>query len=181
MMLAGDEFGNTQSGNNNAYAQDNETGWLDWSGVIQDPDFLHQVRAMIKLRGRMPHTKRPTFPHGLDYNGDGLRDIEWLNSGGWRMQEEQWHSESALTLFFPEMHDSRPGGQDSAQNDLVAVAIMLNATAESREFSLPEVGQAGAWRLAFYSADSIPPQTGPAIWSLSSRSMACALYLHDTP
>ena len=92
------------------------------------------------------------------------------------MREEQWHSESALTLFFPEMHDSRPAGQDSAQNGLVAVAIMLNATAESRDFSLPEVGQAGAWKLAFNSAESTPPQTGPAVWNLSSRSMACALY-----
>jgi glycogen operon protein len=181
MLLAGDEFGNTQAGNNNAYAQDNETGWLDWSGIEGDPEFLNQVQTLIKLRGRMPHTKRTTFPHGLDYNGDGLRDIEWLNSGGWRMREEQWHSESALTLFFPEMDDSRPGAPDSAQNGLVAVAIMLNATAESLEFSLPEVPQTGAWKLEFYSADSIPPQTGPAIWSLSSRSMACALYLHDTP
>jgi len=137
---------------------------------------LGQVQALIKLRGRMPHTKRSTYPHGSDHNGDGLRDIEWLHSGGLRMQEEQWHSESALTLFFPEMPDSRPTGQDSAQDGLVAVAIMLNASAESRDFSLPEVPQAGAWKLAFYSADSTPPQTGPAAWSLASRSMACALY-----
>ncbi len=138
MLLAGDEFGNTQSGNNNAYAQDNETGWLDWSGVSDDPDFLHQVQALIKLRGRMPHTKRTTYPHGSDHNGDGLRDIEWLHPGGRRMQAEQWHSEFAMTLFFPEMADARPGGQQHSANGLVAVAIMLNADGEPRDFCLPE-------------------------------------------
>ncbi len=179
MLLAGDEFGNTQRGNNNAYAQDNETGWLDWGDLADDPDFLHQVQSLIKLRGRMPHTKRTTYPHGFDHNGDGLRDIEWLNSDGWRMREKQWHSESALTLFFPETHGSRPAGQESAQQGLVAVAIMLNATAESRDFALPEIPPPGAWQLAFQSSEAKPPKTGPSVWNLASRSMACALYLRD--
>jgi len=181
MLLAGDEFGNTQSGNNNAYAQDNETGWLDWSGVIDDPDFLHQVQALIKLRGAMPHTKRKTYPHGFDHNSDGIRDIEWLNSSGRRMQSEQWHSDFALTLFFPEMPETRPDGQQIARDGLVAVAIMLNAAAQSRDFSLPELPQAGTWGLAFHSEDTEPPQAGPGVWSLAPRSMACALYTGDAP
>ena len=176
MLLAGDEFGNSQSGNNNAYAQDNETGWLDWSGVVDDPDFLLQVQNLIKLRGKMPHTKRKTYPHGDDHNGDGIRDIEWLHSGGWRMQPEHWHSEHALTLFFPEMSDSRPDDRQNSERGLVAVAIMLNAAAESRDFSLPQLPQEGAWNLAFHSADSVPPQAGPRVWNLLPRSMACALY-----
>ena len=181
MLLAGDEFGNSQSGNNNAYAQDNETGWLDWSGVDNDPEFLLQVQALIKLRGRMPHAKRTSYPHGSDHDGDGLRDIEWLHPGGGRMQSEQWHSESALTLFFPEMNGARPDGLEYATNGLVAVAIMLNAAAEPRNFSLPEIPQAGAWSLVFHSAEIAPPQADPRVWSLSSRSMACALYLSEQP
>lgn len=179
MLLAGDEFGNTQSGNNNAYAQDNETGWLNWDGIKDDPGFLQQVQALIKLRARMPHTRRSTYPHGSDHNGDGLRDIEWLHPGGRRMQEEQWHHGHALTLFFPEMRDSRPDGQQSPEPGLVAVAIMLNAAAESRDFYLPEVPQAGEWSLAFHSSESTPPPNGPGVWSLDSRSMACALYTRD--
>ncbi len=139
MLLAGDELGNSQSGNNNAYAQDNETGWLDWSGLTVDPGFLHQVQTLIKLRGRLPHTRRTTWPHGFDYNGDGLRDIEWLHPGGGRMQTADWHSESALTVFFPEMADSRPGGQQDTPNGPVAVAILLNATLESKDFTLPQI------------------------------------------
>lgn len=176
MLLAGDEFGNSQSGNNNAYAQDNETAWLDWSGVSDDPDFLHQVQALIKLRSRIPHTKRITYPHGFDHNGDGLRDIEWLHTSGRRMLAEQWHSEFAMTLFFPEMANARPGGQQHSSNGLVAVAIMLNADGVPRDFCLPELPQAGVWNLEFHSSDSEPLQVSPAVWSLESRSMACAFY-----
>ena len=176
MLLAGDEFGNSQSGNNNAYAQDNETAWLDWSGVTDDPDFLHQVQTLIKLRSRMPHTKRTSYPHGFDHNGDGLRDIEWLNAGGWRMLPDQWHSEFAMTLFFPEMADARPDGQQHSSNGLVAVAIMLNADGVPRDFCLPELPQAGSWNLEFHSADSEPMQASPFVWNLEPRSMACALY-----
>ena len=177
MLLAGDEFGNSQAGNNNAYAQDNETGWLDWSGVGTDPDFLQQVQSLIRLRARMPHTKRKTYPHGLDHNGDGLRDIEWLNPDGGRMQTEQWHSERALTLFFPETQGSRPDGLMTGEDGLVAVAIMLNAAGESRDFSLPPISQGGAWTLAFHSAESAPGQSRSEVWSLASYSMACALHL----
>lgn len=176
MLLAGDEFGHTQSGNNNAYAQDNETGWLDWSGVVDDPDFLNQVRLLINLRGRMPHTRRTTYPHGSDHNGDGLRDIEWLHPGGGRMQVDHWHGDSALTLFFPEMGGSRPDVSRFSRDGLVAVAIMLNAAPVARKFTLPGMPQTGAWSLAFHSAESMPHKSGPASWRLSSRSMACALY-----
>ena len=134
---------------------------------------------MIKLRGRMPHTKRSTYPHGSDHNGDGLRDIEWLHPGGRRMQEEQWHHGHALTLFFPEMKNSRPDGQQYPEHGLVAVAIMLNAAAESRDFYLPEISQAGRWSLVFHSSESAPPQQGPGVWNLIPRSMACALYTRD--
>jgi hypothetical protein len=62
---------------------------------------------------------------------------------------------------------------------LVAVAIMLNAAAKSRDFYLPEISQAGRWSLAFHSSESTPPQHGPGVWKLIARSMACALYTRD--
>jgi glycogen operon protein len=177
MLLAGDELGNSQSGNNNAYAQDNETGWLDWSGLKSDPDFLQQVRNLVRLRGEMPHTKRSTWPHGYDHDGDGLRDIEWLHPGGGRMEIDHWHNDSALTLFFPELEESRPAGEPSSREGLVAVAIMLNASALAREFDLPKMPLAGAWELVFHSAGSEPSKTGPSCWHLLSRSMGCAYYI----
>jgi glycogen operon protein len=179
MLLAGDELGNSQQGNNNAYAQDNETGWLDWKGLKTDPDFLQQVQALIRLRGRLPHTRRETYPHGFDHNGDGWRDIEWLHPGGGRMQEEQWTNDLALTLFFPEAPGSRPLEHQHPRHGLVAVAIMLNAAEVSRDFVLPELMQRGSWSIEFCSADQDLQQTGPAAWSLPSRSIACALCQYE--
>ena len=64
MLLAGDEFGNSQGGNNNAYAQDNETGWLDWSGLADDPEFVQRVRELIHLRREWPLLRLPEYVHG---------------------------------------------------------------------------------------------------------------------
>ncbi|NNK98437.1 MAG: glycogen debranching protein GlgX [Xanthomonadales bacterium] len=174
MLLAGDECGNSQGGNNNAYAQDNETGWLDWSGLESDPDFLSQVRKLVSLRKRMPHLKRTAYLHAHDSNGEGWLGIDWLHPGGKHMHVEQWLREHALTLLFSdvdhsgERFDKRPGHGHSA------VAIMLNADADSMEFSLPELLPGGQWNVEFYSADSGLEQTGPSTWRLLSRSVACA-------
>ena len=176
MLLSGDELGNSQSGNNNAYVQDNETGWLDWSGLANDPDFLQRVQKLISLRRRMPHTRRTTWPHGHEHNGDGLRDIEWLHPGGGRMQVGHWHSELALTIFFPEMNGPRPDAEGGSREELVAVAILLNAAAAPRQFTLPALPVHGAWSLAFCSAETEPQRAGPAAWQLLPRSMACAMY-----
>ena len=61
MLLAGDEFGQSQQGNNNAYAQDNETTWLDWSLMDDDPDFTATVKALIGLRKDLPALRRSTY------------------------------------------------------------------------------------------------------------------------
>lgn len=177
MLLAGDEFGNTQHGNNNAYAQDNETGWLDWSGVKDDPDFLHRVRSLISLRGRMAHTKRRACLHGFDHNADGLGEMEWLHPGGKQMQTDHWHNEHSITLFFPEMENSQPDGQQTNPDRLMAVAIMLNASVGERDFTLPAIPHAGSWQLVFHSEESEPPEAGSDSWTLSSHSTACALYI----
>lgn len=171
MLLAGDEFGNSQYGNNNAYAQDNEVGWLDWSGIDTDPGFLKRVQELIKLRGEMPHPKRLTYPHGNDRDGDGWGDIEWLQTDGSRMQAEHWNSDSVLTMFFPETDHSISG--------LIAVAIMLNATATPREFTLPETSSSASWSVVFHSSDSKPAKTASASWKLSPRSITCAFYNAD--
>ncbi|MCP4047764.1 MAG: glycogen debranching protein GlgX [Gammaproteobacteria bacterium] len=176
MLLAGDEFGNSQGGNNNAYAQDNETGWIDWSGVAEDPGFLEHVQRLIQLRRSLPHTKRKSYPHGHDHNGNGWRDIEWLHPDGGRMQEEQWRNGLAMTLLFPESADSRPDGYKYSSHGLLAVAILLNAKGDSQDFTLPDVEQAGAWKVVFHSADSAPLQGGEFSWKLSSRSIACVFY-----
>jgi glycogen operon protein len=176
MLLAGDELGNSQQGNTNAYAPDNETGWVDWSGKDSDPEFLNQVRKLITLRGKMAHAQRTSYPHGLDRDGDGWRDIEWLQPGGSRMHDKHWREDLALTLLFPESEEIVTEHEQQAQRKRVAVAIMLNASNKDRDFVLPQIFSGGAWEVAFNSTVSKPPQTGPMSWTLAARTIVCALH-----
>ena len=82
MILAGDEFGNSQNGNNNAYAQDNETGWLDWSGLETDPQFTEQVRELIWLRREIPLLRLQQYVHGTLELPDGSVRVDWINQEG---------------------------------------------------------------------------------------------------
>jgi glycogen operon protein len=172
MLLAGDEFGNTQHGNNNAYAQDNEVSWLDWSGLETDPDFIHQVQQLLRLRRELPHLAKETYLHGRRRNKAGWHDIEWLNPAGKRMKFHQWHNDHALTLLLPSMDDPSVGERNTSP---VAVAIIFNATDAPLNFSLPTVNQEGCWKLVFHSTQTPPGQSAPQSWQLASRSMACAV------
>ncbi len=78
MILAGDEMGRTQEGNNNAYCQDNELSWLDWKFSILDRNFLAFVRRMIRLRKEHPAFRRRRFFQGRELRGADAKDITWL-------------------------------------------------------------------------------------------------------
>lgn len=173
MLLAGDEFGNTQNGNNNAYAQDNETGWLDWSGLEDDPDFLHQVQAVLRLRRELPHLHRDNYPHGHSKNKFGWHDIEWLNPGGKRMKFNQWHDSHCLTLLLQDMDDRRKFASPGTGRPF-ACAMMFNAAAEAVEFKLPRLFNKAGWQLAYSSRQLEHSERGQ--WLLPARTIACALY-----
>jgi glycogen operon protein len=176
MLLSGDEFGNSQSGNNNAYAQDNETGWLDWSELDTDADFLQQVKDLVSLRAELPHLKRESYIHVHDHGGDGWHDVEWFHPGGEHMHVEQWRSDHCLTVLFADLDESGKIGENRPPDSLVAVAIMLNGGKKTVDFNLPGVSRSGAWQLAFYSAESPSCTTGQTVFKLASQSIACALF-----
>jgi len=166
MLLAGDEFGNTQHGNNNAYAQDNEVSWLDWSGLDSDPDFLREVKELLRLRRELPHLSKEIYLHGRAQNAAGWHNIEWLNPAGKRMKFNQWHNDRTLTLLLPGMDEDHPGG----------VAILFNASDETLDFSLPAMAQEGRWELVFQSA-VLPAVTADLpSWTMQPRSIACAVF-----
>ena len=91
LLLAGDEFGNTQLGNNNAYAQDNETGWLDWSLLDEDPDFVEQVRTLVQLRRDEPLLRASHYLHGA-------AEIAWQTPVGDKMAAPVWRKARAFCL-----------------------------------------------------------------------------------
>ncbi|MEU2453125.1 glycogen debranching protein GlgX [Streptomyces sp. NPDC059558] len=97
MLVAGDEFGRTQDGNNNAYCQDNETGWVDWS-LLEDPSWrslLALASRLISLRHAHPVLRRRAFFSGRSQGADGLRDLAWFTTSGAEMTERDWYAPAA--------------------------------------------------------------------------------------
>lgn len=127
MLLAGDEFGHSQQGNNNAYAQDNETTWLDWDALTLDPDFTEQVGEWVRLRQREPLLRPTKYLHG-ETGPDGLPNILWLHPEGRAMDEHDWASAQAFGKLL--------GSADDAVTRILAV--LFNASPEPVEFLLPD-------------------------------------------
>ncbi|WP_051208591.1 glycogen debranching protein GlgX [Propionicicella superfundia] len=103
MMLAGDERGRTQRGNNNAYCQDNAISWLDWSEDQEWADTRKLVRTITRLRAKHPVLRPAEYRHGdevLDAAGAGLgrKDIAWFRPSGEQMRVEDWHNGALRTL-----------------------------------------------------------------------------------
>ena len=92
MLLAGDEFGRTQEGNNNAYCQDNEISWLNWQWNEKQKRLLEFTRKLIQLRREHPVFRRPKFFQGRRVRGGEIKDAMWFNPGGNEMSEEEWNS-----------------------------------------------------------------------------------------
>jgi len=100
MLLAGDELGNSQNGNNNAYAQDNPIGWVDWDN--EDPAFLDFVRRAIAVRRDNPILRQKRFLHSKSREQDGLPDLFWRCADGSPMTASDW-SDPERRLLTAEM------------------------------------------------------------------------------
>jgi glycogen operon protein len=96
MLLAGDEIGNSQSGNNNAYAQDNEIGWVDWTAP--DDDLLAFTSALIAFRKAHPILRQKRFLHARERAVDGLPDLFWWHEDGREMTDADWANQGRRIL-----------------------------------------------------------------------------------
>ncbi len=92
MLCGGDEWGRTQMGNNNAYCQDNEISWFDWTRDEKQNEFLEFARKLISFRNAHPVFRRPKFFQRRRIRGSEIRDVMWFNPGGSEMSEEEWAS-----------------------------------------------------------------------------------------
>ncbi|MFL6241005.1 MAG: glycogen debranching protein GlgX [Actinomycetes bacterium] len=98
MLVAGDEMGRTQGGNNNPYCQDNETSWLDWSLVEREADLLELVRSLIKVRQHHPVLRQRAFFVGRPVADSGLKDLTWFTPAGVEMTDHDWFSPACMSL-----------------------------------------------------------------------------------
>ncbi|ABS62166.1 glycogen debranching enzyme GlgX [Parvibaculum lavamentivorans DS-1] len=100
MLLAGDEFGRSQGGNNNAYCQDNEISWLDWSAMETEEgkSLFAFTSRLIDIRKRHTMLRAPNFLYGEDATGHGLNDVEWFDERGTAPSEEDWNNPDGRAL-----------------------------------------------------------------------------------
>ncbi len=114
MLLAGDEFGHTQRGNNNAYCQDNEISWLEWPEIGDDGRALAAfVRKLTFLRHAFPILRRGRFLTAQWNEELAVRDVTWINADGSEMSEAQWQR-PAHALLRHAARRPRPGDRDQA-------------------------------------------------------------------
>jgi isoamylase len=132
MLLAGDEIWLTQRGNNNAWCQDNELSWFDWSLVQQERDMLEFVRGMIALRRRHPSLTHNAFFTGLPIPDRGIADIAWHGVG---LNEPAWHDSTSQFLAFT-IAGLTPGEED--------LHVILNMGGAALDAPLPSI-PARAW------------------------------------
>ena len=125
MILAGDEIGRTQQGNNNAYCQDNDISWVDWRMAETNAGLLRFFQLMIAFRKRCPLLRRADF----QLNGEGGFHITW--HGVKRMKPDWGHESRTVAMQLTQLHDG------DARDDLHFIA---NAYSGDLEFELPQIG-----------------------------------------
>ncbi|MDD5254946.1 MAG: alpha amylase C-terminal domain-containing protein, partial [Candidatus Omnitrophica bacterium] len=148
MILAGDEIGNTQWGNNNAYCQDNEISWIDWGLMEANKELLNFFKKMIAFRRAHPVLRNRTHFQNRDYMGSGYADISWHGTKAWYAD---WSS-NCLTLAF--MLCGKHAKEGRAKDNNIFVA--MNMHWEMHGFELPKLPAGTNWHV-FANTDALPP------------------------
>ncbi len=151
MLLAGDELGRTQRGNNNSYCQDNEISWVDWDAAAKHADLTDFVATLSALRRAHPVFRRRRFFSGqAGGSADGQRDIVWLGPSGAEMSDHDWHAGHAkaiaVCLNGDAITEPGPRGERISDDDFI---LLVNAHGEPVTFTIPPtVGAPGTtWRV----------------------------------
>jgi len=152
MLLAGDELGRSQQGNNNAYCQDNELNWLDWTPSAEKSDLVRFVSHLTALRRAHPSFRRRDFFEGRPLHGGGVKDILWLKPDGKEMSDQEWEHESARSLGVylsgTGLTDVDRYGRTKRDDDFL---ILLHPHHEDTAFVLPAI-PGEPWRALFDTA-----------------------------
>ncbi|MEI6413271.1 MAG: glycogen debranching protein GlgX [Pseudomonadota bacterium] len=175
MLVAGDEMGHTQGGNNNPYCQDNEISWLNWELSEADQDMLAFVRRVIGLRHAHPVFHRRHFLQGRTIRGIN-KDIQWFKPDGLEMTNEEWVRDFAHALGVYLAGDAldecdRRGRPVRDGNFL----LLFNAHHEEIHFHLPAPHPDGSWQVTLDTYDTTRQTrcyAGGQTYPLQGRSLA---------
>ena len=180
MLLAGDELGRTQLGNNNAYCQDNELSWVDWDIGERERALFDFVRRLIALRRAHPVLHRGDFFQGRPLRGRDVKDIVWLAPEGTEMTDEEWdqHFARCLGVYFSGDGLTETDRRGRTVLD-ASFLVLFNAHHEPIPFTLPGPAR-GTWRAVLDTADDAgrPPQAEwPEASSYPLQGRALALLM----
>ncbi|MER6947972.1 glycogen debranching protein GlgX [Nonomuraea sp. NPDC000554] len=179
MLSHGDEMGRTQRGNNNAYCQDNEIAWIDWSVLHTESDLLQFVRSLSRLRREHPVFQRRRFFQGR-HPEDGKRDLVWLTPGGREMTAGDWHTGYAKSLIVylngEAITEPGPRGERIVDDSFL---LLINAHHEDMTFTLPGEEFGASWLPVLdtnddsFADDRLPDEKRPAgaLVAVTSRSI----------
>ena len=178
MLLAGDELGRTQLGNNNAYCQDNEISWLDWKLDRPRRELLEFARSLIRFRDEHPVLRRRHFFQGRRIRGSEVKDLAWFRPDGKEMSDEDWSNSEArcfgLRLAGDAIEELDDRGNRIADDTLL---VLLNAHHEPISFTLPAHRRKVRWEVV---SDTYQPNLDPKkrrlmrggeIYDLQNRSL----------
>jgi isoamylase len=146
MLLAGDEMGRTQQGNNNAYCQDNEISWMDWASL--DRELLEFTRGVVQLARSHPVFQRRRWFRGRPLRGKDVADIAWFRFDGQQMSDEDWdvgYAKSlAVFLNGDALRDLDPDGNRLRDDSFL---LVFNAHHEPLTLTLPPASFGEEWRV----------------------------------
>jgi isoamylase len=146
MILGGDEMGRTQLGNNNAYCQDNEISWVNWSLKPQQQEFLDYTRRLLEIYRANPVLRRRRFFSNTRPAGEQEKDLTWLRPDGSEMTTDDWRDphNHVLGMLIPayaaDELDER--GHPARGETLL---LLLNGGHRAQHFNLPDLAETGTW------------------------------------
>jgi glycogen operon protein len=184
MICAGDEIGRTQSGNNNAYCQDNELSWLDWKGEQRGRDLLAFTRYLIELSHQHPVLRRRRFFQGRRIRGSEVKDLSWFRPDGKEMSDDDWDVGLARSLGLRLAGDAIEE-VDSLGEPIVddTLVFLLNAHHETVPFILPAHRTGVRWEIILDTREpdgrrKHRPMKGGEAYDLEGRSVALLRLRH---
>jgi glycogen operon protein len=160
MLCGGDEMGRTQRGNNNAYCQDNEISWLDWSLDDRAQSLLRFTRTLIRFRKAHAELQRRKFFRGRPLCSANMKDLTWHRPDGGEMAEAEWRQSTLRAFGFrlcgEAMDDADERGEPITDNTLF---VLLNAEPGSVDFMLPPAHPGIGWEVVVDTAGMGMPES----------------------
>ena len=148
MICGGDEFGRTQQGNNNAYCQDNEISWYDWSWEPWQSDLKVFASKVLWLRRNHSAFRQRYFFDGTPLTDGGPKDLAWIGADGRELTDAEWNAANARTIgmyLAGEAHEAEVEDQDVVRDS--SFLVVMHAGTDPVDFTLPGEPCGRAYRL----------------------------------